>query len=87
MSQQGPRRGAQPDYPNSRDGVLILPLAPGTPIALGALNWTGVLGLGLAVDPAFVNAHALTAAIVDAKRELAGARAHDGLVGPAGTAA
>ncbi|HEX3930873.1 MAG TPA: phosphatase PAP2 family protein [Nocardioides sp.] len=29
----------------------ILPIAPGTPLALGALSWHGVLGLGLATDP------------------------------------
>jgi hypothetical protein len=37
----------------------ILPVAPGTPLALGALSWTGVLGLGLATDPALLGAAAL----------------------------
>lgn len=67
--------------------VPILPLAPDTTFALGALSWTGVLGLGLAADPAFVDADALASAMRDAMRELAGAHAHDGDLGPAGTAA
>lgn len=50
--------------------VPILPLAPGAPLALGALSWTGLLGIGLAVDPQFLNAPALAAAIDDTLREL-----------------
>jgi diacylglycerol O-acyltransferase / wax synthase len=52
--------------------VPILPLAPGAPIALGALSWTGVLGVGIAVDPAFLDADTLAAAMEQALRELAG---------------
>lgn len=37
----------------------ILPLAPGAPIALGALSWHGVLGLSVAADPDLVDAHVL----------------------------
>jgi diacylglycerol O-acyltransferase / wax synthase len=51
--------------------VPILPLAPGAPLALGALSWTGELGIGLATDPMFLNAPALAAAMRDALRELA----------------
>ena len=39
----------------------ILPLAPGAPLALGALSWAGSLGIGLATDPASLDAHALAA--------------------------
>lgn len=41
----------------------VLPLAPGAPFVLGGLSWTGVLGLGLAADPALIDADAVTAAI------------------------
>ncbi|GAA1120890.1 wax ester/triacylglycerol synthase family O-acyltransferase [Kribbella jejuensis] len=37
----------------------ILPLVPGTPLAVGALSWGGVLGIGLATDPALIDAAAL----------------------------
>lgn len=37
----------------------ILPLAPQAPIALGALSWNGVLGVGLAVDPRLLEARAV----------------------------
>jgi diacylglycerol O-acyltransferase len=50
--------------------VPILPLAPGAPLALGALSWTGVLGMGLAVDPRFLDADSLVAAMGQALREL-----------------
>jgi diacylglycerol O-acyltransferase / wax synthase len=53
----------------------ILPLAPDAPIALGALSWTGALGLGLAVDPAFVDGDTVVAALNDALGELAAADA------------
>jgi diacylglycerol O-acyltransferase / wax synthase len=53
----------------------ILPLAPDAPIALGALSWTGALGIGLAVDPAFLDADTVAAAMNDALRELAAADA------------
>jgi hypothetical protein len=39
----------------------ILPLAPGAPIALGALSWAGALGIGLATDPAAFDAEVLAA--------------------------
>jgi hypothetical protein len=42
----------------------VLPLAPGAPFVLGALSWNGVLGLGLATDPALVDADRVNAAIV-----------------------
>ena len=34
----------------------ILPLAPGTPLALGALTWGDRLGIGVATDPAMLDA-------------------------------
>jgi hypothetical protein len=37
----------------------ILPLAPGAPLALGALSWAGSLGIGLATDPASLDAAAV----------------------------
>jgi hypothetical protein len=37
----------------------ILPLVPTTPLAVGALSWTGVLGIGLATDPQLVDGAAL----------------------------
>jgi hypothetical protein len=37
----------------------ILPLVPGTPLAVGALTWSGVLGIGLATDPALIDGPAL----------------------------
>jgi hypothetical protein len=43
----------------------VLPLAPGAPFVLGALSWNGVLGLGLATDPALVDADRVSAAMVD----------------------
>jgi Wax ester synthase/diacylglycerol acyltransferase catalytic domain/WS/DGAT C-terminal domain len=35
----------------------ILPLAPGAPIAFGALSWHGVLGISVATDPDLVDPH------------------------------
>ena len=32
----------------------IVPLAPGTPLAVGALSWNGSLSLGITADPALV---------------------------------
>jgi hypothetical protein len=43
----------------------ILPLAPGAPIAVGALSWHGVLGTSLAADPDLVDPHALLAHLDD----------------------
>lgn len=37
----------------------ILPLAPGAPIALGALSWHGVLGTSLTADPDVLDPHLL----------------------------
>jgi hypothetical protein len=39
----------------------ILPLAPGAPIALGALSWAGSLGIGVVTDPASFDADVLAA--------------------------
>jgi hypothetical protein len=39
----------------------ILPVAPGTALALGALSWSGIHAFGLATDPALVRADALVA--------------------------
>jgi hypothetical protein len=39
----------------------ILPLVPGTPLAVGALSWTGTLGIGLATDPRLIDGTALAA--------------------------
>ena len=50
----------------------ILPLAPDAPLALGALSWTGRLGIGLAVDPKFLRAEILAAAMQDVFDELRG---------------
>ena len=38
----------------------ILPLAPGAPLAVGALSWAGSLGIGVATDPASLDARVLT---------------------------
>ena len=35
----------------------ILPLAPGAPVAFGALSWHGVLGISLAADPRLLDPH------------------------------
>jgi diacylglycerol O-acyltransferase / wax synthase len=43
----------------------LLPLAPGTPLAVGALGWNGELCVGMSLDPALVE---------DAERLAAGAR-------------
>ena len=54
--------------------VPILPLAPGAPLALGALSWSGVLAIGLTVDSRFLDADSLVAAMAEALRELVGDR-------------
>jgi diacylglycerol O-acyltransferase / wax synthase len=46
-------RGSTGVYP-------ILPLAPGTPLAMGALSWGGELGVGVATDPGMLDAGAVT---------------------------
>jgi hypothetical protein len=51
----------------------ILPLAPGSPLAVGALGWGDRVHFGVAVHPDLVpDATALTSAIVDIVTELAG---------------
>jgi hypothetical protein len=53
----------------SMDGVAIasvypiLPLAPGSPLAVGALSWAGSLGIGVATDPEVFDAGVLAARI------------------------
>jgi hypothetical protein len=41
----------------------IVPLAPGAPLALGALSWAGALGIGITTDPASFDAAVLAARI------------------------
>ncbi|WP_310964625.1 bifunctional phosphatase PAP2/O-acyltransferase family protein [Nocardioides terrisoli] len=65
----------------------ILPLAPGAALSMGALSWTGVLGIGLATDPALLDAAALAERMRTLLAELAGpaepTEAEDGsVVGP-----
>lgn len=43
----------------------ILPLAPGTPLSLGAMSWGGRMGIGLATDPVMLDAQAVADAIRD----------------------
>jgi hypothetical protein len=43
----------------------ILPLAPGTPLALGALSWAGELGIGVATDPTMLDAHDVAVVLRD----------------------
>jgi hypothetical protein len=55
------------------DGVVpIIPLAPGTPLAVGALSWGGRLGVGLATSGAALDARDLTDAMAVVLDELAG---------------
>lgn len=54
--------------------VPILPLAPGVPVAIGALSWNNYLGLGIATDPAGVRARPLADEIARALDELAAAQ-------------
>ena len=50
----------------------ILPLAPGVPIAVGALSWSGVFRVGVATDPALIeDAEALAGAMRIVYDELA----------------
>ncbi|MCI4674993.1 bifunctional phosphatase PAP2/O-acyltransferase family protein [Candidatus Mycolicibacterium alkanivorans] len=55
--------------------VPILPLAPGAPLAVGALSWTGELGIGVAVDSGLLNADWLAAGIIQAAEALSVAKA------------
>jgi WS/DGAT/MGAT family acyltransferase len=50
----------------------ILPVAPGAAMSLGALTWSGRVGLGVATDPALVDAAAVAAAVPDALAQLLG---------------
>jgi len=53
----------------SMDGVAIasvypiLPLAPGSPLVVGALSWAGSLGIGVATDPEVFDAGVLAVRI------------------------
>jgi hypothetical protein len=49
----------------------IVPLAPGAPLAVGALSWNGALGIGLTVDPALADVQELCTAMVAVLHELA----------------
>lgn len=49
----------------------ILPVAPGTPLAMGALSWSGVLGISLATDPALLDASAMAARMDGTLKRLA----------------
>jgi hypothetical protein len=48
----------------------LLPLAPGTPLAVGALSVGRVLHVGIATDPALLPADGLGTALADTLREL-----------------
>jgi hypothetical protein len=49
----------------------VLPLAPGAPLAVGALGWHGQLCVGIATDPAVIpDAEAFAAALRDAFEQL-----------------
>lgn len=50
----------------------ILPVAPGTVLSLGALSWDGRLGLGVATDPALLDAGALAEHLASSLHRLAG---------------
>jgi len=59
----------------------VVPLAPGAPLAVGALGWDGTLFVGVSLDPALVeDADRLTAGMRRVFDELAGAPAGDGTV-------
>lgn len=55
------------------DVIPILPLAPGAPLAVGALGWNGRLGVGVATDPAVVSADEVCAELEAVVAELAAA--------------
>lgn len=53
------------------EGVVpIIPLAPGTPLAVGSLSWEGRLGTGLVTRGGWLDARALTCAMESALAEL-----------------
>ncbi|HWD78749.1 MAG TPA: SDR family NAD(P)-dependent oxidoreductase [Kribbella sp.] len=53
-----------------RRAYPILPLVPGTPLAVGALSWGGVLGIGLVTDPELIDAAALAGQVSRVLRRL-----------------
>lgn len=48
----------------------ILPVAPGTPLSLGALSWSGTLAFGIATDPALLGASAVAGHLAGALARL-----------------
>jgi hypothetical protein len=61
-------RGARIDWAGP-----LLPLAPGSPLAIGALSWNGDLLVGITADPLLVpDAHALGQRIAEVLAELGG---------------
>jgi hypothetical protein len=55
-----------------RAAYPIVPLAPGSPLAVGALGWNGVLHIGISADPALLaDAGAFGAAVLAVVDELA----------------
>jgi hypothetical protein len=58
------------------DVVPILPLAPGAPLAVGALGWNGRYGVAVITDPDIVSANQLCAELVNVVAELAEATPH-----------
>lgn len=69
------------------DVYPILPVAPGTVLSLGALSWAGRLGLGVATDPALLDARALARALEQDLIRLAGDLGDDTAAGLAADAA
>lgn len=49
----------------------ILPSTPGVPLVAGALSWNGQLGIGLSVDPAILDPHAVADELPGVLTELA----------------
>lgn len=49
----------------------ILPLAPATPMSMGAMSWSGQLGIGLVTDPSMLDAQAVAGALRDRFEALA----------------
>jgi hypothetical protein len=60
----------------------ILPLAPGTSLSLGAMSWGGRMGIGLATDPAMLDAQAVADAMRDRLSGLAAPALPTGSVVP-----
>ncbi|WP_132302000.1 wax ester/triacylglycerol synthase domain-containing protein [Kribbella sp. VKM Ac-2568] len=57
----GPTQSLSMDEVTIASVYPILPLAPGSPLAVGALSWAGSLGIGLASDPVVFDAGVLAA--------------------------